>query len=54
MNLLGSKRLALLLGCVPKAALFGILVNPNNPMQSLTLAVGGKRGSKCASHLQGY
>lgn len=31
MNLLGSKRLALLRGCVPKATLFGILVNPNNP-----------------------
>jgi putative ABC transport system substrate-binding protein len=31
MNLLGSKRLTLLRGCVPKATTFGILVNPDNP-----------------------
>jgi putative ABC transport system substrate-binding protein len=31
MNLLGSKRLALLRGSVPKATVFGILVNPDNP-----------------------
>jgi putative ABC transport system substrate-binding protein len=31
MNLLGSKRLALLRGCVPTATTFGILVNPDNP-----------------------
>ena len=31
MNLLGSKRLALLRGCMPNAATYGILVNPNNP-----------------------
>jgi putative ABC transport system substrate-binding protein len=31
MNLLGSKRLALLRGCVPKVTTFGILVNPDNP-----------------------
>jgi putative ABC transport system substrate-binding protein len=31
MNLLGSKRLALLRGCAPKATAFGILVNPDNP-----------------------
>jgi putative tryptophan/tyrosine transport system substrate-binding protein len=31
MNLLGSKRLTLLRGSVPKAIIFGILVNPNNP-----------------------
>jgi putative ABC transport system substrate-binding protein len=31
MNLLGSKRLALLRGFVPNATVFGILVNPENP-----------------------
>ncbi len=31
MNLLGSKRLALLRGCVPNATTYGILVNPGNP-----------------------
>jgi putative ABC transport system substrate-binding protein len=31
MNLLGSKRLALLRDSVPAAAIFGILVNPTNP-----------------------
>jgi putative tryptophan/tyrosine transport system substrate-binding protein len=31
MNLLGSKRLTLLRGSVPQAAVFGILVNPDNP-----------------------
>jgi putative tryptophan/tyrosine transport system substrate-binding protein len=31
MNLLGSKRLALLRGFLPKATVFGILVNPDNP-----------------------
>ena len=31
INLLGSKRLALLRGCMPNAATYGILVNPDNP-----------------------